>query len=108
MKGLTTLITAALLVGCTTTAGLHSYRAKSGDVYNISGTFDAVASNVTVTVDGTPYKGSLSIWTNSGHFQFTHNEHIGDVDCAEHYNLFSMYVKCVVHLDNERAATLTF
>ena len=106
------LLTSALVIssGCTTVAATQGYR-PSGSTnapIQISGElFDF--TNIKIFIDGSKVIDKrLSLLSGDGEFQANFRNMVIAASCSQSTGLLESFTKCIVFIDNERAATLTF
>lgn len=94
-----------LLTGCASTAPVQTYRsADNPEPLQISGTYDNL-STVTILVNGNEAAtGKMGFFGHPFDFSGTYDGRTIDSHCSES----TAGLSCLVFVDNERAATLTF
>ena len=99
-----------LIAGCSTVAPSQGYRSLGSTAapWQISGElFDF--TNVKIFIDGTKViDGRVSLLSGSGEFQSTYNGKQIMANCSTSTGLMASSTKCIVFVENEKAATLSF
>lgn len=103
------LLASLLLAACSTMAPPQHYRAAGArEALEISGElFDF--TNVKIFVDGVKVIDErLSLMSGDGEFRGVYNGRRISASCTTSMGLVASAVRCLVFVDNERAATLSF
>lgn len=101
------LLATLFIVGCATYTGINTHQTASGERLAITGKYNDLTKKMTITINGTPYEGHLSLWNRSGGYQFEHDGMPGYVECQQE-GFVIVDLHCAVNINNERAATFIF
>ena len=97
------------IAGCAS-APAQSYRPKGDDdLMMVSGKINNITNKVVITIDGKEViNDTASFWDGHGNFTGEYEGRDVAANCHQVRKLFSEYYQCLVHVDNELAATLQF
>lgn len=108
MKKVSALLLTATLAACATPSQVQGYRPAnhSGAPLQISGEWNEFSNEITIFVNGqTALQGKASIWTGEGGFTGQYQGHNISANCL---TTMMRKKRCIVSVNNEQAATLTF
>ncbi len=111
MKRAIALSVVLAIAGCAA-APSQNYRPAnySGAPWTITGDFNRLSQHVTIKInDKTVVDDKLGFFMGKGEFQGAYEGRKVSVSCASETSLFSNNnINCMVHVNGEHAATLTF
>jgi hypothetical protein len=99
-----------MMVGCASNAPSQVYRGKSQkQAWEITGNYNELSKWLDIKIEGqSVISQRLPLFSSAGTATGTYNGRKVSADCSRVTKFLSGYTKCLVFIDNERAATLQF